>query len=195
MLIRGLVKKDMNDVILILDRFDGLWACGYGELQYDFKNEVLLGQKRRKLRGGYEQVQFDMVEDLVKTISLTPIYDRWNWELESSGDFSVASVQNLIDSRILPNLEYKTRWINYVPIKVNVHAWKIMTDSLPTRFNISRRGICIDSILCANCDTGVETVSHLFFLCGMARDVVNLITRWWNFPSKNKKMLEEQEDA
>nr|GEY70475.1 RNA-directed DNA polymerase, eukaryota [Tanacetum cinerariifolium] len=126
------------------------------------------------------------------------------------GDFSVASVRNLIDSKMLPNLEYKTRWINYVPIKVNVHAWKITTDSLPTRFNISRRGICIDSILCANCDTGVETVRHLFFSCGMARDVVNLITRWWNLPaaefmsydewlawlvnvrlpSKNKKMLE-----
>nr|GEX41823.1 RNA-directed DNA polymerase, eukaryota, reverse transcriptase zinc-binding domain protein [Tanacetum cinerariifolium] len=165
---------------------------------------------RLKPRGGYEQVQFYMVEDLVKTISLTPISDRWKWELESSGDFSVASVRNLIDSKMLPNLEYKSRWINYVPIKVNVHAWKIMTDSMPTRFNISRRGICIDSILCAICDTGVETVRHLFFSCGMARDVVNLITRWWNLlvakfvsydewlawlvnvrlPSKNKKMLE-----
>ncbi|GJZ89218.1 hypothetical protein Tco_0661000 [Tanacetum coccineum] len=29
--------------------------------------------------------------------------------------------------------------IKLVPIKVNVHAWKVKIDSLPTRFNISRR--------------------------------------------------------
>nr|GEU47867.1 putative reverse transcriptase domain-containing protein [Tanacetum cinerariifolium] len=80
----------------------------------------------------------------------------------------------------------------------------------PTRFNISCRGICIDSILCANCDKGVETTSHLFFSCSLARKVVNLINRWWSLadvelesyedwviwfdhirlPPKNKKMLE-----
>ncbi|GKE31302.1 RNA-directed DNA polymerase, eukaryota [Tanacetum coccineum] len=85
-----------------------------------------------------------------------------------------------------------------------------MTDSLPTRFNISCRGICIDSILCDICNTGVETSRHLFFLCELARDVMNLIIRWWNvsfsvfesyeewlewfvnirLPSKNKKMFE-----
>nr|GEW87449.1 hypothetical protein [Tanacetum cinerariifolium] len=143
-------------------------------------------------------------------VSLAPMSDRWTWELENMGDFSVASVRKLIDAKMLPILENKTRWINYVPIKVNIHAWKVMTNSLPTKFNISRRGICIDSILCANCDTGVETASHLFFSCCMARKVANLITRWWNvfdeefnsyddrvvwlvsirLPMKNKKMLE-----
>ncbi|GJS86196.1 RNA-directed DNA polymerase, eukaryota, reverse transcriptase zinc-binding domain protein [Tanacetum coccineum] len=33
----------------------------------------------------------------------------------------------------------KTRWVKVVPIKVNVHAWKVRLDSLPMRFNISRR--------------------------------------------------------
>ncbi|GJW62964.1 RNA-directed DNA polymerase, eukaryota [Tanacetum coccineum] len=111
---------------------------------------------------------------------------------------------------MMPSLNCKTRWVKYVPIKVNVQAWKVMTDSLPTRFNISRRGICIDSILCAICNTGVETSRHLFFSCELARDVMNLIIRWWNvsssvfesyeewlewfvnirLPSKNKKMFE-----
>ncbi|GKC60328.1 RNA-directed DNA polymerase, eukaryota, partial [Tanacetum coccineum] len=103
----------------------------------------------------------------------------------------MASVRRMIDDKMLLMLDCKTRWIKYVPIKVNVHAWKAMTDSLPTRFNISRRGISIDSILCANCDTGVETSRHLFFSCGMARDVVNLITRWWNVPDSNFNSYEE----
>nr|GEU68954.1 RNA-directed DNA polymerase, eukaryota [Tanacetum cinerariifolium] len=165
---------------------------------------------RRNPRGGCEQEQFEKVKELMKEVSLAPMSDRWTWELENTGDFSVASVRKLIDAKMLPIMENKTRWVNYVPIKVNIHAWKVMTDSLPTRFNISRRGICIDSILCANCNTRVEMASHLFFSFYMARKVAKLITRWWNvsdeefdsyddwvawlvsicFPMKNKKMLE-----
>ncbi|GKA34583.1 hypothetical protein Tco_0721012, partial [Tanacetum coccineum] len=57
-----------------------------------------------------------------------------------------------------------------------------MTESLATRFDISRRGIVIDSILCGNCDIGVETTSHLFFTCDMATSVRRLINRWWEVP-------------
>nr|GEY48750.1 RNA-directed DNA polymerase, eukaryota, reverse transcriptase zinc-binding domain protein [Tanacetum cinerariifolium] len=55
----------------------------------------------------------------------------------------------------------------------------VMTGSLATRFDISRRGIVIDYILCGNCDIGVKTTSHLFFTCDMATSVRRLINRWW----------------
>ncbi|GJZ92075.1 RNA-directed DNA polymerase, eukaryota, reverse transcriptase zinc-binding domain protein [Tanacetum coccineum] len=164
---------------------------------------------RRTPRGGAEQTQTDELAALMQPVTLSPISDRWTWTLNSSGEFSVASVRNLIDVKMFPEGDHKTRWIRYVPIKVNTHAWKVMTNSLPTRFNISRRGIDIDSITCANCDMGVETTSHLFFTCDMAQQVARLITRWWDvpdlemdsygswkiwmvnlrMPSKNKKML------
>ncbi|GJS39529.1 RNA-directed DNA polymerase, eukaryota [Tanacetum coccineum] len=104
----------------------------------------------------------------------------WKWDLESSGDFSVASVRKIIDDKSLSDVDSKTRWIKYVPIKVNVHAWKVKTYSLPTRFNVSRIGIDIDSIMCAICDNGVETSRHLFFYCCMVRQIVRKITRWWD---------------
>ncbi|GJW20087.1 RNA-directed DNA polymerase, eukaryota [Tanacetum coccineum] len=138
--------------------------------------------KNRAPRGGVEQEQFDEIVALVNDVILAPISDRWTWTLESSGDFSVASVRKLIDDKSIPVVDYKTRWIKYVPIKVNVHAWKVKSDSLPTKFNISRRGIYIDSIMCAICDKGAETSSHLFFSCCMVRQVVRLITRWWDVP-------------
>ncbi|GJZ53337.1 putative reverse transcriptase domain-containing protein [Tanacetum coccineum] len=88
---------------------------------------------------------------------------------------------------------------------------QVMTNSLPTRFNISRRGIDIESISCVNCVFGVETTNHLFFTCDMAKQVYNLIALWWDIsymdidsyddwrnwidnirlPCKNKLMLEE----
>ncbi|GJU61154.1 putative reverse transcriptase domain-containing protein [Tanacetum coccineum] len=40
-----------------------------------------------------------------------------------------------------------TRWVKCVPIKVNTLAWKIMSDALPTRINISRRGMIFNPFL------------------------------------------------
>ncbi|GJT08884.1 RNA-directed DNA polymerase, eukaryota [Tanacetum coccineum] len=102
---------------------------------------------RRNPRGEVEQDQFNELLALVHDVSLIPMSDRWKWDLESLGDFSVASVK---------------------------------TDSLPTRFNVSRRGIDIDSIICAICDNGVEMSRHLFFYCCMVRQIVCKITRWWD---------------
>ncbi|GJT12476.1 RNA-directed DNA polymerase, eukaryota, reverse transcriptase zinc-binding domain protein [Tanacetum coccineum] len=137
---------------------------------------------RRNPRGGVEQDQFNELSALVHDVSLIPMSDRWKWDLESSGDFSVASVRKIIDDKSLSDVDSKTRWIKYVPIKVNVHAWKVKTDSLSTRFNVSRRCIDIDSIMCAICDNGVETSRHLFFYCCMVRQIVRKITRWWDVP-------------
>nr|GEZ86930.1 RNA-directed DNA polymerase, eukaryota [Tanacetum cinerariifolium] len=142
-------------------------------------------------RGGCEQNQVNELEDLMRLVVLSPIEDRWMWGLENSGLFSVASIRRHIDDKMLSGWNCKTRWINYVPIKVNVLAWKVMTESLPTRFNISRRGIPIDSILCVNCDMGVETSRHLFFSCRMAKEVTNLIARWWDVPEPECESYEE----
>ncbi|GJT03944.1 hypothetical protein Tco_0838406 [Tanacetum coccineum] len=44
-----------------------------------------------------------------------------------------------VNDKTLPDATQKTRWVRLVPIKINVHAWKVKSNSLPTRFNISRR--------------------------------------------------------
>nr|GFA01458.1 RNA-directed DNA polymerase, eukaryota [Tanacetum cinerariifolium] len=118
---------------------------------------------RRKTRGGVEQVQYNALSHLVHAVTFVPLFDRWVWSLESSEEFSVASVRKVIDEKRLLNVNTMTRWIKCVPIKVNVLAWKIKIDALPMRLNISCRGIDIDSILYPICDCGVESSSHLFF--------------------------------
>ncbi|GJV04843.1 RNA-directed DNA polymerase, eukaryota, partial [Tanacetum coccineum] len=135
---------------------------------------------RHKPRGGVEQEQYDALSGQVHDVTFVLMSDRWIWSLESSGDLSVASVRKVIDDKLLPDVGTKTRWIKSVPIKVNVHAWKVKIDSLPTRFNISRRGIDIESIMCSICDNGAESTSHLFFTCHMVRDITRKITSWWD---------------
>nr|GEX02448.1 RNA-directed DNA polymerase, eukaryota, reverse transcriptase zinc-binding domain protein [Tanacetum cinerariifolium] len=76
----------------------------------------------RRPRGGVEQEQYEALSVQVHDVTLVPLSDRWKWSLESSGDFSVASVRKMIDDKMLPDVTTKTWWIKSVPIKVNVHA-------------------------------------------------------------------------
>nr|GEU38332.1 putative RNA-directed DNA polymerase, eukaryota, reverse transcriptase zinc-binding domain protein [Tanacetum cinerariifolium] len=83
--------------------------------------------------GGAEQSQYDTISDMVREVNLVPMSDRYAWSLESSGEFSVASVRKKIDDNYLPNVSSMTRWVKYVPIKVNILAWKVKMDALPSR--------------------------------------------------------------
>ncbi|GJW07864.1 RNA-directed DNA polymerase, eukaryota, reverse transcriptase zinc-binding domain protein [Tanacetum coccineum] len=86
-----------------------------------FKHPSLESSFRRRPRGGVEQEQFQNLLMLMNDVSLLPMDDRWRWKLNGSGDFSVASVRRMIDDKLLPKAN-KTRWVRYVPIKVNVIA-------------------------------------------------------------------------
>ncbi|GJT12894.1 hypothetical protein Tco_0859936 [Tanacetum coccineum] len=70
--------------------------------------------------------------DQVHDVSLVPMRARRIWSLESSGDFTVASVIKLIDDKMLPNVATKTRWIKSIPIKVNVLEHGKVTGSILT---------------------------------------------------------------
>ncbi|GJZ24831.1 RNA-directed DNA polymerase, eukaryota [Tanacetum coccineum] len=147
---------------------------GYGTNWHCF------GRTTGEDKGGVEQSQFDALSSLVSSINLVPMCDRWVWTLESSGIFSVASIRKIIDGNRLATSTSKTRWIKYVPIKANVLAWKVKMDALPTRFNISRRGIVIPSLTCPTCDNGIETSDHLFFKCDMSRHLASKVSSWWS---------------
>ncbi|GJY13410.1 RNA-directed DNA polymerase, eukaryota [Tanacetum coccineum] len=142
---------------------------------------------RRSPRGGLEEEQYNGLCSMILDISLPNMSDRWFWSLDGSGEFSVRSVRCLIDDALLPKSDTPTRWVKLIPIKVNVLAWKICLDRLPTRLNLSSRGLEIPSILCPLCNDVVESSSHLFFSCSLARQVLRLICRWWELevPSLN----------
>nr|GEZ76966.1 RNA-directed DNA polymerase, eukaryota [Tanacetum cinerariifolium] len=110
----------------------------------------------------------------------TPMHDRWRWSLSGDGEFSVASVRNLIDDRSLAEVGAKTRWIKYVPIKVNILAWRIKLNNLPSRLNLSRRGLDLDTIFCPSCNSAVESSNHIFFGFPMVKDLYKFLARWWD---------------
>ncbi|GKB29454.1 hypothetical protein Tco_0868855 [Tanacetum coccineum] len=93
---------------------------------------------RRKSRGGAEQIQMTTLKEILEGCILSDTKDTWTWSLEGSGEFSVSSIRKTIDAAFLPCGNVKTRWVKEVPIKINILAWKVSNDYLPTRFNLSR---------------------------------------------------------
>ncbi|GJW05823.1 RNA-directed DNA polymerase, eukaryota [Tanacetum coccineum] len=138
-----------------------------------------------------KEIFLDSLAEVVRSINLVSSADRWIWNLESSGEFSVASARKKIDVIRFPIVKDATRWVKCVPIKVNILAWKIRNDALPTRFNISRRGIDIQSISCPICKNGVESSEHLFFKCYLIREIGCKIASWWNINYVEVNLYEE----
>nr|GEW22541.1 RNA-directed DNA polymerase, eukaryota [Tanacetum cinerariifolium] len=134
----------------------------------------------RNPRSGIEQAQFLHLLARLEGFNLVDSQDRWVWSLEGSAELSVAFIRKIIDDHWLQNVSTKTRWTDVIPIKINVHAWKVKLVCLPTRFNISRRGMEIDSILCPSSGVAVELTSHILFTCHTAKEVFHKIANWWD---------------
>ncbi|GKD43095.1 RNA-directed DNA polymerase, eukaryota, reverse transcriptase zinc-binding domain protein [Tanacetum coccineum] len=144
------------------------------------RDSSLVDSFQRQPRGGIEEDQFRLLNANISGILLPNSNDRWIWSLNSSGDFLVKSVRSFIDDSLLPKEDVPTRWVKYVPIKINIFSWKVCFDRLPSRLNISLRGIEISSILCPLCSIVVESISHLLFSCQVARQILQKIVRWWD---------------
>ncbi|GJU81649.1 RNA-directed DNA polymerase, eukaryota [Tanacetum coccineum] len=135
---------------------------------------------RRPVRGGIETAQLDLLEKSIEGTILSTLDDRWIWDLNGEGVFQVKDVRTLLDDYFLPKDSTATRWVNYVPIKINVFAWKVFLDRLPSRLNLLNRGVQIPNLRCQICFSAQEDSSHLFFSSCLARYVTRLVCRWWN---------------
>ncbi|GJT73485.1 putative reverse transcriptase, RNA-dependent DNA polymerase [Tanacetum coccineum] len=96
-----------------------------------------------------------------------------------SGCFRVKDVRRLLDDMLLPKSDVPSRWVKQIPIKVNVLAWKISMDRLPTRVNLHRRGVQVSPISCPICCEALENLDHLLFCCDLAKDIARSICNWW----------------
>ncbi|GJY58674.1 RNA-directed DNA polymerase, eukaryota [Tanacetum coccineum] len=134
---------------------------------------------RRPVRDGVESQQLVDITALLASVSLSSSADRWVCDLSGDGEFRVKDVRNLLDNMFLPSFPDATRWIKCIPIKINVFVWRARRDFLPTRVNLSRRGIIVDSISCPLCSSSEEDIHHLLFGCDMAKNIFRRLCHWW----------------
>lgn len=152
-------------------------------MAFKCSNSSWLDSFRCSPLGGAEGEQASLFFELRNTVSLKDVPDCWVWDLETSVEFSVYPAHNLIDLVILDTVSNAIRWVNLVPIKVNVFCWKMFMDQLPTRQIFSLKGLDIPSICCPICDAIMESNNHILFKCLVAKTVLAKILFWWDLQS------------
>nr|GEZ39232.1 RNA-directed DNA polymerase, eukaryota [Tanacetum cinerariifolium] len=134
----------------------------------------------RPVRGGAESSQLVHLLEKVSSVTLSNSCDRWLWDLNGNGFFCVKDVRCLLDDFFLPNSDVATRWVKQILIKINIFAWRVFLDRLPSKMNLSRRGIMVNSLLCPTCNSSDEDVSYSLFSCPLAVDISRLVCHWWD---------------
>ncbi|GJX72551.1 RNA-directed DNA polymerase, eukaryota, reverse transcriptase zinc-binding domain protein [Tanacetum coccineum] len=132
---------------------------------------------RREVRGGLKEQQYLELSSIISVVSLSSSPDRWECSLTSDGVYSVKQIQNAIDNLSLPSFSDSTRWVKAIPIKINLFAWRAWHDCLPTRSNLIRRGVTLDSVAFPICLSDEESVPHIFFRCNLAQEVLRRVCR------------------
>nr|GEV52064.1 RNA-directed DNA polymerase, eukaryota [Tanacetum cinerariifolium] len=133
---------------------------------------------RRRARGGLEQHLMAEMQSMLDLISLSNSSDRWFCDLANDGIFRVKEVRNFIDDLFLPSHPDSTRWVKSIPIKINIFTWRARRDCLPTRANLVRRGVRLESPLCPIPKGGPRSRSgRLGFLRSASHPRLNLYWR------------------
>nr|GEY83271.1 RNA-directed DNA polymerase, eukaryota [Tanacetum cinerariifolium] len=136
----------------------------------DMEKKVLVAAKlgyvsidvsfRRGVRDGVERQQWDDLQSLMQSVFLSSSGDRWICDLSGDGEYRVKEVRNFIDDLFLPSHPEVTRWVKCIPKKINIFVWRAHRDCLPTRQNLIRRGVVLESDVCPLCEDSVEEPQH-----------------------------------
>nr|GEZ13170.1 RNA-directed DNA polymerase, eukaryota, reverse transcriptase zinc-binding domain protein [Tanacetum cinerariifolium] len=140
---------------------------------------VVPSSSRRPVRAGSEYQHLTDLNLLMDSVSLSHSCDRWVCDLSGDGEFRVKEVRNFLDNLFLSFYADATRWVKYILIKINVFVWRVRRDFLPTRVNISRRGILLELSSSPLCLSSEKNIHHVLFGCGLAENIFRRICRWW----------------
>lgn len=132
----------------------------------------------RRLRQGTVQQQMGVFLGFVgeAVCGLGP--DRWYWDIEQDGIFSVAGTRKHIDNIVLEGNCIETRWCELVPRKVNIFIWRLLLGRLPTFVELVKRGVAILNTNCSICEWEEESLAHIFSRCEVAKKTWEVLFRW-----------------
>ncbi|GJW04347.1 RNA-directed DNA polymerase, eukaryota, reverse transcriptase zinc-binding domain protein [Tanacetum coccineum] len=122
-----------------------------------YLNGVWNCQWRRNRRNGIESYQLSALMDALANVSFNNGADTWIWNVDNSHVFSVSNARYLIDNANLTPGNRPTKWSKYVPLKINIFAWRLLLNRLPMKINLSDRDIDVPNILFLALDGRIST--------------------------------------
>ncbi|GJZ33934.1 RNA-directed DNA polymerase, eukaryota, reverse transcriptase zinc-binding domain protein [Tanacetum coccineum] len=107
---------------------------------------------RRDIRTSPEIEEFNNLVSLISDLYLTNDEDSWECTIDHTRKFSVKAMRVHITSMSHTMVSQPTRWNKALPSKININTWRVSNRRLPTRINLDRRGVELDSVRCPMCD-------------------------------------------
>jgi hypothetical protein len=98
--------------------------------------------------------------------------DKISWTLERSGEYLVSSMY-LALSQGASVVHFRDMWAAKLPLKIRIFTWQLTLNRLPTREVLAHRRGPSDG-RCALCGA-IESASHLFFNCYLAKFVWSVV--------------------
>ncbi|GKB81078.1 RNA-directed DNA polymerase, eukaryota, partial [Tanacetum coccineum] len=184
-------KKNGGDITL-RDKFPRIFALEMDKtITVAAKMASLVDSSfRRPVCGGIEHVQFNELRSYIDSVTLSNSHDLWICNMSGDGIFRVKDIRNSIDDLMLPSWLEPTKWVKYVPIKINIFGWRARRDCLPTRANLIRRGVYMEFSNCPTCGLYVEDTHHVLFQCDLAQSTRDAWFSSIRLAPNNKKLLE-----
>ncbi|GKB97761.1 reverse transcriptase domain, reverse transcriptase zinc-binding domain protein [Tanacetum coccineum] len=137
--------------------------------------------KIRNISSGPNVSHLYTLQNILSTITFNDSEDVWTWSVGGS-TFTVKSARYRIDQGFLPDHGHVTRWNNLIPKKINIFIWRALRDRLPSRWNLSRKGIEMNSLNCPICDAGIDCIFHTLWICSLASLVWIRVFNWLDLP-------------
>lgn len=110
--------------------------------------------------------------------------NRWVWTLHASNCYTVGFAYSYLTDADNNNQQHNNQflWLQEVPLKVSIFAWRLFLNRVPTRDKLlQRRALTIDEQGCvANCGSN-EDKDHLFINCVFFGGLWPLIAGWLGF--------------
>ncbi|GJZ04536.1 RNA-directed DNA polymerase, eukaryota, partial [Tanacetum coccineum] len=139
-----LFRQEINQDCLVNDKWNGEWTWKWS----------------RSVTGGTIGSHLEELQNMVSNVQLGDVIDERQWNVLNQKMFTVKHTRLHIDHRILPSEAPATRWCKSNPRKVNILVWRVLKDRIPSRWNLSRKGVELSSLACPICSTHPETSHH-----------------------------------
>ncbi|KAL4591835.1 hypothetical protein LXL04_004808 [Taraxacum kok-saghyz] len=97
---------------------------------------------------------------------------------DEHGNYTVKTLRNLIDSKLIFAKGPVTCWANTIPLKVRCFVWRASMKRIPVAGELAARGIMVQNQVCHLCRQKLETIDHLFTGCNYTKHVMSWIFKW-----------------
>ncbi|KAJ9559084.1 hypothetical protein OSB04_013698 [Centaurea solstitialis] len=140
-------------------------------------NQLSWGWKKTP-KTSMEITELVALSDLLSSINISGMEDKWRSKLSSDGDYYVHDLRHLIDIKVTIPASNPMVWLHLVPLKIICFVWRAYMDRIPSAMALARRGIHVGSNSCVLCNAGSDEADHFLINCPFTAVTMKWIFNW-----------------